>query len=57
LDLTPVGSLGIIVRAYRKALISFEDAHRHLEDLYDVSSLFVTRAIVELAIDQLSESA
>lgn len=53
LHLTPVGSLGIIVRAYRVGQLSLADAERHLNDLDVVSSLFVTRAIVELAIEQL----
>ncbi|MBS1254156.1 MAG: hypothetical protein MAG451_03212 [Anaerolineales bacterium] len=51
--LTPVGSLGIVVRAYREELINLEEAEQHLIDLYDVSTLFVTRAIVELATQQL----
>jgi hypothetical protein len=45
--------LGIIVRAYRLGQLSLADAERHLNDLDVVSSLFVTRAIVELAIEQL----
>jgi hypothetical protein len=45
--------LGVIVRAYRVGQLSLADAERHLTDLYAVSSLFVTRAIVELAIEQL----
>ncbi|MGE0827660.1 MAG: hypothetical protein AB7G75_30715 [Candidatus Binatia bacterium] len=53
LRLTPVGSLGVIVRAYRVGQLSLADAERHLTDLYAVSSLFVTPAIVELAIEQL----
>lgn len=53
LNLTPVGSLGIVVRAYRVGQISLANAERHITDLYNVSSLFVTRAIVELAIEQL----
>jgi len=53
LNLTPVGSLGIVVRAYRLGRISLIDAERHIASLYDVSSLFVTRAIVELASEQL----
>jgi predicted nucleic acid-binding protein len=55
LGLTPVGSLGIVVRAYHLGHISLTDAKRHLADLYDVSSLFVTRAIVELAIERLDQ--
>jgi len=41
------------VRAYRVGPISLAEAERHIVELYDVSSLFVTRAIVELAIEQL----
>ena len=49
----PVGSLGIIVRAYRIGQISLDEAERFLNELHDTSSLFVTRAIVELALKQL----
>jgi predicted nucleic acid-binding protein len=56
LSLTPVGSLGVVVKAYHLGRISLTDAKRHLADLYDVSSLFVTRAIVELAIERLLPS-
>ena len=55
LRLIPVGSLGVIVRAYRVGQLSLADAEHHLTDLYTVSSLFVTRAIVELAIEQLNK--
>ena len=53
LNLTPVGSLGVVVRAFHQGQISLSDAERHIANLYDVSSLFVTQAIVELAIEQL----
>ncbi len=55
LSLTPVGSLGVVVGAYRLGRIPLDKAERRIADLYDVSSLFVTRAIVELAIEQLYE--
>lgn len=55
LNVTPVGSLGVVVGAYRLRRISLTDAERHITDLYDVSSLFITQAIVELAIGQLRE--
>lgn len=55
LGLTPVGSLGVVVKAYRLGHVSLADAERLIAGLYDVSTLFVTRAIVELAIDQLHE--
>ncbi len=53
LKLVPVGSLGMVARAYRLGKISMADAQRHILDLYEVSSLFVTRVIVEMAIDRL----
>jgi predicted nucleic acid-binding protein len=55
LNLTPIGSLGIVVKAYQLGNISLTDAERHISDLYDVSSLFVTRAIVELAVERLRQ--
>ena len=57
LSLAPVGSLGIVVRAYRVRYISLADAERYLNAFYDTSSLFVTRVIVDLAIEQLRESS
>ena len=57
LSLTPVGSLGIVVRAYCLGHISQAEAERHITDLYDVSSLFVTRAVVELAVEQLRKQS
>jgi predicted nucleic acid-binding protein len=53
LNIIPVGSLGIVVRAYRFSLISLEMAKRYISNLYDVSTLFVTPAIVELAVEAL----
>lgn len=55
LALAPIGSLGIVVRAYRQSLITLADAEHAINQLYDVSSLFVTRAIVDLAIEQLCQ--
>jgi predicted nucleic acid-binding protein len=52
-NLIPVGSLGIIVKAYRLGHISLDDAEHYLEELFDTSSLYVTRAIVEIAIESL----
>jgi predicted nucleic acid-binding protein len=51
--LTPVGSLGIAARAYWMGRLSLTDVECFMTDLYDVSTLFVTRAIVNLAIEQL----
>jgi predicted nucleic acid-binding protein len=57
LSLTPVGSLSIVVRAYRVGHISLADAERYLKALYNTSSLFVTQTIVDLAIEQLRASS
>ena len=53
LKLLPVGSLGIIAKAYKLGKISMSDAQSHIIALYEESSLFVTREIVEMAIEQL----
>lgn len=53
LNLTPVGALGIVVKAYQRGHISLAEAEHYLIDLYGVSSLYLTKAIVELAIKQL----
>ena len=50
---TPVGSLGIVVRAYHAGHILLSEAKEYIVGLYDVSSLYVTRAIVEIAVKQL----
>jgi len=57
LGLIPVGSLGIVVRAYCAGQISLGEAQHYVAALYDVSSLFVTRTIVDLAIEQLNNYA
>ena len=49
----PVGSLGIVVRAFHLGRIALPEAEDALDQLYTVSTLFVTRAIVELAVEQL----
>ena len=53
LGLTPIGSLGVIVRAFRCGRLTKFAAEQCLRDLQSVSSLFVTPAIVEMAIEQL----
>jgi predicted nucleic acid-binding protein len=52
-SVTPVGSLGIVVRACRRGLISIGQAERCLIRLHRESSLFVSAAIVEIALAQL----
>jgi predicted nucleic acid-binding protein len=53
LDLTPVGSLGVITRAHEMGRVATDVAEQHLRALYTVSSLFVTSTIVDLAIERL----
>jgi predicted nucleic acid-binding protein len=55
LALTPVGSLGVVVRAYHRGDIALADAEQYIMALYDTSSLFVTRALVDMAIEQLRQ--
>lgn len=50
---TPVGSLGVIVRAYWVGKITLEEAEHLLYALHRNSTLFVTETIVELAVEQL----
>ena len=49
----PVGSLGIAVRGYKEGVLTYSEAEKILIALYEVSSLFVTQTIVEIAIEQL----
>lgn len=55
LRITPVGSLGIVIRACHLSLITRADAEGILMELYDSSSLYVTRTIVELALEHLDQ--
>lgn len=47
------GSLGIIALAYKKGLINLEIAKQLVIELYNNSTLFLTKAIVELAIKEM----
>ncbi len=49
------GSAGIIALAYREGLIGLEEAKKALNDLYEVSSLFITKAIVDIATEELEK--
>ena len=53
LAITPVGSLGVIVRAYHIGRISLEQAERTLRLVQTNSSLFVTSTIIDLVLEQL----
>ncbi len=51
------GSVGIITLNYKKGLITLKDAEKSLNDLYDISNLFVTRSIIEIGINELRRFA
>lgn len=53
IGLTPVGSLGIVVKAFQLGVISLLEAKKYLVELDETSSLFVTGVIVQQAIVQL----
>ncbi len=55
LGIRPVGSLGIVIRAYRQGIITLTEAESALADLFEISSLFVTRTVVEMALEQLHD--
>jgi hypothetical protein len=46
-----------VIKAYQLERVSLTEAESHMIDLYDVSSLFVTKVIVELAIERLRRYA
>ena len=56
LNILPVGSLGIVVKAFHLGLIRFKEAEDKLYELYKESSLFVTKTIIDIAIGKLAES-
>jgi len=53
LGITPVGSLGIIARLFREQYISLNQAEKFLLNLYQISSLYVTKTLVDLVIEDL----
>ena len=56
LGIRPVGSLGVVVRAARNRMIGVDEAEHCILRLFDLSSLFVTRAIVDFAIAELRKT-
>ncbi len=49
------GSVGVIARAYKQGLIDLIEAKAVLNDLYNVSNLFVARAIIESVIEEIEK--
>ncbi len=52
---TPVGTLGIIVRAYRHQRIPLQKAEQCLLNLSKFSTLFVTKTLIDIAIEDLQK--
>ncbi len=50
------GSLGIISMAYRKKVIILTEARQFILDLYNDSTLFLTKYLVDLTIRELESS-
>jgi predicted nucleic acid-binding protein len=57
LGITPVASVGIIARAHHNRTISLQQAEQHILGLYNSSTLFVARTIVDIAIAELRQWA
>lgn len=56
LGLTPVGSLGVVMKACVKGLTSYDGAEERILELHKSSTLFVTQTIVDLALERLRAS-
>ncbi|MCG7850245.1 MAG: PIN domain-containing protein [ANME-2 cluster archaeon] len=54
-DMQPVGSIGILLRAYRERVIPYNEALEALENLQEISSLYVTSKLIENAKQALKE--
>jgi len=53
-DMQPVGSIGILLRAYRERVITYDEAVEALENLLEISSLYVTSRLIENAKQALN---
>jgi predicted nucleic acid-binding protein len=47
------GSVGIITRAFKEKLLNLENTEKALIDLYEKSKLFISRKIIETAINEI----
>lgn len=55
LKLIPIGTLGIILRAYREKLVTKEVAKKYIENLQEESTLFLTAKLVQIALSAIEE--
>lgn len=49
------GSVGVIARAYKHGLVDLTEAKAALDDLYNVSDLFVARAIIDDVMEEIKK--
>jgi predicted nucleic acid-binding protein len=48
------GSLGVILRAYKKGLLSFQETRQSLGDLFDISTLYLSSKLLDRVLEELS---
>ena len=53
LDLKPMGTLGVVMRAYRDNIINQKEAIDILNGIYKTSSLFVTKELIDYAAGEI----
>ena len=53
LDIKAVGTVGIIMRSFRENIIDENSAIQILKDIHEKSSLFVTKELINYAINQI----
>jgi len=56
LNITPIGSLGVVIKSFKENIISLPQAEKYIMNLYEISSLYVTKTIVELVLEKLNET-
>jgi len=54
-DKQPIGSIGLLLRAYRERVISYNEAVEALENLLEISSLYVTSRLIQNAKQAIKE--
>lgn len=54
LEIDVHGSIGVIALFYKRGIISTNEAKILINELYEKSSLFISKAIVDIAIKELS---
>lgn len=55
LGLEPHGTLGVISRAFRENIIDKEEALQAVEELYEISTLFLTKSLKDWVIEEIKK--